>query len=310
MRKSTVTSGGRMLRAVGTHVGGGDLNGAGRAAKPTRVVVVSSPTATSPPGSPPWTSASARGWCSLPWFADGEDWERGDSGAADEIGVSERYVFETEPSKEEAEEAVSALQRFLVPVTLPQVAEDGSPISVQGVVEKEIISIDEFERGCSAEFSTESESDWIEPAMHLFSSNSSQSKQCEKVYDAFNLLKISPSIQRMVVSLSSDKAIWDAVMKNEAVQELKKCFCEVRDDGTASADGDPDIAIGSLRWILHSTKAKVREFIDHITRLMNEIFHSQGTDDKTDFFNDAVRSSFMLSVMVFIVVVVIRIQRS
>ncbi|RRT56824.1 hypothetical protein B296_00020783 [Ensete ventricosum] len=74
--------------------------------------------------------------------------------------------------------------------------------------------------------------------MHLFSSNSSQSKQCEKVYDAFNLLKISPSIQshcqcilglllqRMVVSLSSDKAIWDAVMKNEAVQELNKCFCE------------------------------------------------------------------------------------
>ncbi|URE06475.1 hypothetical protein MUK42_27360 [Musa troglodytarum] len=137
MRKSTVTSGGRMLRAVGTQVGGGgDLKGAGRAAKPTRV----------------------------------------------------------------------ALQRM--------------------VVDKEIVSFDEFERGCSAEFSTESESDWIEPAMHLFSSNSSQSKQCEKVYDAFNLLKISPSIQRMVVSLSSDKAMWDAVMKKEAVQELKKCFCE------------------------------------------------------------------------------------
>ncbi|URE06476.1 hypothetical protein MUK42_27360 [Musa troglodytarum] len=170
MRKSTVTSGGRMLRAVGTQVGGGgDLKGAGRAAKPTRV----------------------------------------------------------------------ALQRM--------------------VVDKEIVSFDEFERGCSAEFSTESESDWIEPAMHLFSSNSSQSKQCEKVYDAFNLLKISPSIQRMVVSLSSDKAMWDAVMKKEAVQELKKCFCEVGDDETASADGDPDIAIGTLRWILHSTKAKVRD---------------------------------------------------
>lgn len=91
---------------------------------------------------------------------------------------------------------------------------------------------------------------------------------------------------------------------------LEQLLNAVGDDGTASAEGDPDIAIGSLRWILHSTKAKVREFIDHITRLMNEIFHSQGTDDKTDSFNDAVRSSFMLSVMVFIVVVVIRIQRS
>ncbi|CAL9091170.1 unnamed protein product [Musa textilis] len=135
----------------------------------------------------------------------------------------------------------------------------------------------------------------------------------------------------MVVSLSSDKAMWDAVMKNEAVQELKKCFfslmlpshrlllCPTRhepllnavgDDETASADGDPDIAIGTLRWILHGTKAKVREFIDHITRLLNEIFHSHGNDDKTDSFHDAVRSSFMLSVMVFIVVVVVRIRRS
>ncbi|RRT56823.1 hypothetical protein B296_00020784 [Ensete ventricosum] len=102
MRKSTDTSGGRKLRAVGTQVGGGDLKGAGRAAKPTRGVVVSSS---------PWTSASARAWSSPPWFADGEDWERGDSGVADELGVSERYVFETVPSKEEAEEAVSALQR-------------------------------------------------------------------------------------------------------------------------------------------------------------------------------------------------------
>lgn len=30
----------------------------------------------------------------------------------------------------------------------------------------------------------------------------------------------------MVVSLSSDKAVWDAVMKNEAVQEIKKSLSE------------------------------------------------------------------------------------
>lgn len=30
----------------------------------------------------------------------------------------------------------------------------------------------------------------------------------------------------MVVSLSSDKAVWDAVMKNDVVQEFKKSFCE------------------------------------------------------------------------------------
>lgn len=33
-------------------------------------------------------------------------------------------------------------------------------------------------------------------------------------------------MQRMVVSISSDKAVWDAVMSNKTVQELKKTFLE------------------------------------------------------------------------------------
>ncbi|KDO38100.1 hypothetical protein CISIN_1g035288mg [Citrus sinensis] len=33
-----------------------------------------------------------------------------------------------------------------------------------------------------------------------------------------------PLFQRMVISLSSDKAVWNAVLNNEAVQELKESF--------------------------------------------------------------------------------------
>lgn len=33
-------------------------------------------------------------------------------------------------------------------------------------------------------------------------------------------------MQSMVVSISSDKAVWDAVMNNKTVQELKKTFLE------------------------------------------------------------------------------------
>lgn len=31
-------------------------------------------------------------------------------------------------------------------------------------------------------------------------------------------------MQRMVISLSSDKAVWDAVMNNEVVREIKEMY--------------------------------------------------------------------------------------
>lgn len=55
-------------------------------------------------------------------------------------------------------------------------------------------------------------------------------------------MKEFPTSQRMVVSLSSDKAVWDAVLNNEAVREIRdsyrngqyasllldNCFCQLR----------------------------------------------------------------------------------
>jgi hypothetical protein len=33
-------------------------------------------------------------------------------------------------------------------------------------------------------------------------------------------------LQKVVLSLSTDKAVWEAIMKNEAVQELHKCLIQ------------------------------------------------------------------------------------
>lgn len=33
-------------------------------------------------------------------------------------------------------------------------------------------------------------------------------------------------LQKLVLSLSTDKAVWEAIMKNEAVQELHKCLIQ------------------------------------------------------------------------------------
>nr|XP_010919629.1 uncharacterized protein LOC105043677 [Elaeis guineensis] len=329
MRTPSGMGGGKMLRAVGRAVGAGvggvkeaiAAGGVGRPGKPARIVCVASSGASSPASasSPTFAAASGRvpGWSSYACFGDGEEWEAvgeeevevEEEGELGKWGLLERLVFGRAPSKEEVEEAVSTLQQISVPSTFSQ-TEDGHPSYLgQVAVDKEMIPTTP-QKASSIESLTDSESDWIEPAWHLYSSNTFQSKEREKVFDAFRLLQINPSIQRMVVSLSSDEAVWDAVMRNEVVQELKKSFHEVGNYETQSSDEHPDVAPGILRWILDGTKSKIMEFIHKITKLVGDLFHLQEKDENPDLFNDAVRSSFMLSIAVFIIVVVTRIQKA
>ncbi|KAI4992217.1 hypothetical protein ZWY2020_046709 [Hordeum vulgare] len=48
------------------------------------------------------------------------------------------------------------------------------------------------------------------------------------VLDAFRLLQRDPNVQKMVMSLSCDRTVWDVVMNNEAVREFRRSF---HDDG-------------------------------------------------------------------------------
>ncbi|PRQ33503.1 hypothetical protein RchiOBHm_Chr5g0058361 [Rosa chinensis] len=65
------------------------------------------------------------------------------------------------------------------------------------------------------------ESDWMEPYVYLCNS---QPQGRQRVYEAFSLLQNESSVQRIVVSLSYDRAVWDAVMNNEVVRELRESF--------------------------------------------------------------------------------------
>lgn len=67
------------------------------------------------------------------------------------------------------------------------------PHEQEEVKEKALISTKILPRSLS----TESQSDWIEPVMHLYSSKNCQSQEREKVLDAFRLLQMNPSIQVM-----------------------------------------------------------------------------------------------------------------
>ncbi|CAJ2669879.1 unnamed protein product [Trifolium pratense] len=96
-------------------------------------------------------------------------------------GCVYNHVFETVPSQREVEDAISALQEFMKAVA--------STITVQQI------------------------SDTYDSRIVL-------SQGYKRLYDALQLLQADPAVKRLVVSLSSDEAIWDAVIRNVLHQRL------------------------------------------------------------------------------------------
>ncbi|KAG6501312.1 hypothetical protein ZIOFF_041191 [Zingiber officinale] len=125
---------------------------------------------------------------------------------------------------------------------------------------------------------------------------------------------------RMVVSLASDKAIWDAILKNEAVQELREsCItglmlpsgCQGETGSILSEfwNAGRDIAIIILRWILENLKTKVHALLLLISQLVDELFHVVEPGTSMGGLDGILRSMFMLSLMVISIVIIIRIQQ-
>lgn len=197
-------------------------------------------------------------------------------------------IFDLAPSKEEAEAAVSALKRVSLPTVCSQFVGDGT-IS---------FSSDQCKSG------------------QVVKSVLSQAQH--KVLNALRLLRIDPSVQSMVVSLSSDKAVWNAVMKNEMVQEVRKSYNAdtfLKYVGSAAklstaqnSDAYPDIVSQILSWIFEITKGAVMCSIEEIIGLVNKLFHANCVAAQMDIVSDLVRSSFMVSILVFFVVILKRIQ--
>eukprot|EP00258_Populus_trichocarpa_P016530 XP_006375249.1 uncharacterized protein LOC18105156 isoform X1 [Populus trichocarpa] len=131
-----------------------------------------------------------------------------------------------------------------------------------------------------------------------------------RVRDAFRLLQTDPSIKRLVISLASDKAVWDAVMSNEAVRKLRGSCYPAEDCRKESCEEESDIAACVLRWIMDITKAKIIELLDKFTLLMNEVFQpiekEKPGEETNHNVDDKVRSSLLLSIVILLIVVVAR----
>lgn len=88
------------------------------------------------------------------------------------------------------------------------------------------------------------------------------------------------------------------------------------DVSSGSDDGSDDskAALDILSWIFINIEAKVMDLIDKVTKMMDELFLPPKIENKTEKAADSVvgnlRTSFLLSVVVFLIVVVTRASRA
>ncbi|XWS45861.1 hypothetical protein CRYUN_Cryun14cG0015700 [Craigia yunnanensis] len=185
------------------------------------------------------------------------------------------------------------------------------PVPSKSEVENAVASLQNFIHGIS---SSRPELKWLQPLLDSCDSRLLLSQGLGRVYDALILFLTEPSVKRLVVSLSSDKAVWDAIMNNELVRKLCVFPHPAVENGrpwnsTAEADLGNDI----LQWILDMTKAKVTELVLKFQSLLNEVFQTRRrekpNEETRDQLEENIRSSLLLSIVILLIVIVARVQR-
>ncbi|XP_015877964.3 uncharacterized protein LOC107414362 [Ziziphus jujuba] len=227
--------------------------------------------------------------------------------------VVDDIVLGSVPSQDEVQNVVSALQRVINLAPYPQLVRDKFASKSGNDVGDQVVSPTGLGHQVSP---VGSELDWREPPLHLCNSKMMQPHGYRNVYDAFHLLQTEPLIQRMVVSLSSDKSVWDAVQNNEVVRELRESFYADQESSSKNPDETPEDSNkvkNIIKWIFDSTRAKFMEVIEKITSILSDLFQhpeDENTAGTTNLFNEKLKTSFMLSIMVLLIVVVGRAQKA
>ncbi|KAI3407785.1 uncharacterized protein J3R85_020752 [Psidium guajava] len=269
----------------------------------------------------PWPAAAASGVMWPPYSSsrhhDDGEWVHVDGREEGEIAVGyfDDLVLGPVPSKCEVENAVSALQQVFDSAPYPQIRDRfGLPTY------KEISNESKGQSGLSDLYScVGSELDQVDTAMHASDIRTLHPYEPERVYDAFHMLQNEPAVQRMVISLSSDEAVWDAVLDNDVVKELRESYYTAESDGPPeeSPEESPDNSnstLNAVRWLFDSTRVKLMEMIEGMANLAGKFFKLPAGNTETkaapaNLFEEKLRTSFFLSIVVLVVVVVARARR-
>ncbi|XP_062092198.1 uncharacterized protein LOC133798042 [Humulus lupulus] len=253
--------------------------------------------------------------------SDELDWVSVDEGSPEEDSsygfVDDYFGLGPVPSKYEVHDALSALQQVFNADSYSNLIRDRFAFELDRDEEHLVMSPTGLAHRVSP-VGSESESDWMEPSICMCNSKFLQRHGSDRVHDAFNLLRTEPLVQKMVKSLSSDEAVWNAVLNNEVVRELKESFSAAEDSAEKNWDErskeDSNEATNIVKLIFDSTRGKIMEVIGKITKIVNDLFQppqsEKATTEVPDLLKEKLRTSFMLSIMVLLVVVVSRAHKA
>ncbi|KAL4567191.1 hypothetical protein LXL04_022766 [Taraxacum kok-saghyz] len=134
----------------------------------------------------------------------------------------------------------------------------------------------------------------------------------KRLLDAYNLLQTDSSVQKLVLSISSDTEVWDAILKNDAVRDLQRSLPNT-DNVEKKRSYKQELNSSSLliKWIFSFMKLKITELIEKLEVIVFETIHSMSKKTKStskmdDILEEKVRSSLLLSVVILLIVMVTR----
>ncbi|KAG2263547.1 hypothetical protein Bca4012_079511 [Brassica carinata] len=147
--------------------------------------------------------------------------------------------------------------------------------------------------------------DWIEPPLQLCNTSLLQPYMLDRFYDAFHMFQTDPSVQRMVMSLASDRAVWDAVMNNEVVRELIT--------NAERSEEDSGITMNFIRRLLQRSAIKIMDAMEGVTKYVTDLFIG---DDTVVLATGAapvmekLQMTVLLTIVVLLIVFVTRATRA
>ncbi|KAI3693237.1 hypothetical protein L6452_33069 [Arctium lappa] len=136
----------------------------------------------------------------------------------------------------------------------------------------------------------------------------------KRLLDAYHLLQTDASVQRLVASISSDAEVWDAILKNNAVQDLQGMLPQSGTKEKAMGyDQELDSTTLIVKWIFAFMRLKFMELIEKlevfvVRALQSMLKRGNSMLEVDELLEEKVRSSLLLSIVVLLVVVVTRIM--
>ncbi|WOH14852.1 hypothetical protein DCAR_0934378 [Daucus carota subsp. sativus] len=185
--------------------------------------------------------------------------------------IEQDSVFASVPSRAEVEKAISELQSFL----------DGdvgsSPKSSERNRLIQMLNNDEV----------------------------TKSPGYRRVQEAYHLLKTDSTVRKVVMSISSDKAVWNAVLSNKAVKDLRGSLKQAQ-----ISDEELDWAATILQWIFKIAMSFFTEMMAKLGLLIGEMFQKAKAENLNSEviknFDGRLETLLLLSVVILIIVVVAR----